>query len=297
MKKLLCYAAMLLFACNHRTETNENLIAQHNDTVSNVSDKAPHQLIGEILKSIPSPLETSNLIRHEGGIYSKTILLPTDSSSSNYHSSFKKALVLGIYGTDLGYVNIYEQNQDVLSYLNAIQSIADELRIGQYFDYHTFRRLAANSHNMDSLLYLTVSNFEKINEFLNIQKRSDHSLLIITGGWLEALHICCEVSKNNKSPLLKEKIGEQKIVLDQLLVLFSHHQSDENMVHLTNQLLELKKAYAAIDFKKLPHTASQKVVDGVYFVEGETETNIQITEDQIHTIERVTEEIRNGIII
>ena len=64
-----------------------------------------------MLQQIPSPLEISVLLKESGTKYDHDLLNSPDNLAS-YNSNYKKALNLGIFGTDLGYTNIYEQNQD-----------------------------------------------------------------------------------------------------------------------------------------------------------------------------------------
>ena len=78
-----------------------------------------------------------------------------------------------MYGTDLGYTNIYEQNQDGVKYMASIKELADGLNIGQFFDIETIGRLATNSKNLDSLLLITTQNFNSINHYLQTQNRSN----------------------------------------------------------------------------------------------------------------------------
>ncbi len=74
-------------------------------------------LYGELF-SIPSPLQTSILLKSSGANYSKDLLNVT-SKLPSYSTEYKKALNLGVYGADLGYVIIYGQTQDALGYLSA----------------------------------------------------------------------------------------------------------------------------------------------------------------------------------
>src|SRR5690606_27992983 len=118
-------------------------------------------------------------------------------NSSRYNTNFKRALNLGIYGTDLGYTNIYEQTQDGVRYMSTIRGLANELNIGQFFEMETISRLVSNSNDLDSLLLITTQNFNSINHYLQSERRSHLSVLLLTGGWLEALHIPCEVARTN----------------------------------------------------------------------------------------------------
>ena len=64
--------------------------------------------------SLPSPLQTTLLIKASGANYHADMLNSPDAASG-YSISMEKALNLGIYGADLGYVTCYEQTQDALS--------------------------------------------------------------------------------------------------------------------------------------------------------------------------------------
>lgn len=125
----------------------------------------------------------------------------------------------------MGYTNIYEQNQDGIKYISTIKSLADGLNIGQFFDIETIGRLATNSKNLDSLLLITTQNFNAINHYLQTQNRANLSVLLLTGGWIEAVHIMCSVAAqdpNNK--VLQEKIGEQKVILENIMLLLSFYK-------------------------------------------------------------------------
>ncbi len=64
------------------------------------------EIINDIIQSIPSPLEITTLIQEGGAIYNRDEM-NDDDNVSQYATNFKKAVNLGIYGTDLGYANIY----------------------------------------------------------------------------------------------------------------------------------------------------------------------------------------------
>ena len=69
----------------------------------------------------------------------------------DYNSIYTKAINLGVYGTDMGYINLHEKTADVFGYLKAIKGLADDLKVGHFFDLTTLKRLTDNSSNMDSL--------------------------------------------------------------------------------------------------------------------------------------------------
>jgi hypothetical protein len=218
---LVALVTAFLVACGSGKKPDEKAFLESLDSSRNATSTIDQEVISSVLQQIPSPLEISVLLKESGTKYDNTLLNSPDNLSS-YNSNYKKALNLGIYGTDLGYTNIYEQNQDGIKYLRSIKSLADELNIGQFFDIETIGRLASNSKNLDSLLLITTQNFNSINGYLQKQGRANLSVLLLSGGWVEAMNITCLVAaKDPKNKQLQETIGGQKIILEQIVLLLS----------------------------------------------------------------------------
>lgn len=253
--------------------------------------------VNDILNRIPSPLEISMLLKESGKKYNADFL-NSPENNSRYNTNYKRALNLGIYGTDLGYTNIYEQAQDGIRYMSTIRDLANDLNIGQFFELETIGRLVSNSNNLDSLLLITTQNFNSINHYLQTQNRSHLSVLFLTGGWLEALHITCEVaSANPDNEQLKETIGAQKIILDNILSLVSFYKgSDRNMASLLADLESLKQSFDKVNITTIYKPSSFEVVDGVMVVKDNSSSTVEITQADIQSIRTTTQTIRTKII-
>jgi hypothetical protein len=288
---------ILVSACGSKQESAEKDLIEDFDKQEVQGPAISEAVIGDILQSIPSPLEISVLLKESGKKYNVGFLNPADNLSK-YNNNFKRALNLGIYGTDLGYTNIYEQNQDGVKYMASIKSLADGLNIGQFFDIETIGRLATNSKNLDSLLLITTQNFNAINHYLQSQSRSNLSVLLLTGGWLEAMHITCNVAAidpSNKE--LQEKIGEQKVILENIILLLSFYKdSDPNMASLLTEMEGLKKAFDNVQITYTYKESTFEVVNGVMVIKDNSSTTIQITPENVKEIQTVTANIRNKII-
>lgn len=252
-------------------------------------------VINSILDQIPSPLEISVLLKESGSKFNGSLLNQSENLPK-YNNNFKKALNLGVYGTDLGYTNIYGQNQDGIEYISSIKSLADDLSIGQFFDVETIGRLATNSKNLDSLLLITTLNFNHINHYLQTQGRDNLSVLLLTGGWLEAMQITCQVASKKPSKELFEKIGEQKIILEQILLLFSFYEKDSNMAGLLKDLEPLKASYEKININYTYKESSMEIVNGVAVIKDNSTTTIDITEQNVEEIRTIINSIRTKII-
>lgn len=300
MKNLIigALALALLASCGGGSKKpNEQALLDSLDNMESTEPEVSGEVIGDIIQQIPAPLEISVLIKEAGTQYDNNILNSYENVSS-YNSNFKKALNLGIYGTDLGYANIYEQNQDAILYLNAVNELAEGLSIGQFFDFKTIKRLATNSSNLDSLLYITTKNFNDINKYLQNQRRANLSVLLLTGGWLEALHILLEVQKQNPDMKgLQETIGEQKIIMDNIMLLLSFYQeSDPDMGQLMNDLKPLHDAFNKIEIVTTYQESTFEIIDGVMVVKDNSSSEIIITDDNIDEINTHTNKVR-GIIV
>ncbi len=288
--------ALVIFSCESKKPSADQ---EFLDSLQSLTADAPalsEEVISDIIQQIPSPLEISYLLKDAGTRYDAGMLNHPDNVSK-YNSNFKKALNLGIFGTDLGYANIYEQNQDALSFLNVIKSLADDLNIGQFFDFGTIKRLASNSRNLDSLLMITTQNFNQINSYLQNNRRSNLSVLILTGGWLEALHITCQVAKQNpENEDLIEKIGEQKIILDNIKLLLEFYVKDPYIADLHEQMLEMDRIFSQIEIIHTYKEPSFEEVNGILVVKDNSSTSINITQENVDDIRQIVLEIRKKII-
>lgn len=285
-----------LVSCSSGKKPDEQAFKESLDSVKNQTTTIDEEVISSILQQIPSPLEISVLLKESGTKYNYSFL-NTPDNLPKYNNNFRKALNLGIYGTDLGYTNIYEQNQDGIKYLTSIKTLADGLNIGQFFDIETIGRLATNSKNLDSLLLITTQNFNDINHYLQTQSRANLSVLLLTGGWLEAMQITCQVaSKDPKNKQLQEKIGEQKIILEQIVLLLSFYKDDENMASLLKDLEQLKVAFDKINITYTYKESTMEIVNGVAVIKDNSTTTIDITEKDVEDIKSLTNSIRNKII-
>ncbi|MFT5617518.1 MAG: hypothetical protein ACI85I_000741 [Arenicella sp.] len=253
------------------------------------------EIINDIIQSIPSPLEITTLIQEGGAIYNRDEM-NDDDAVSKYTTNFKKALNLGVYGTDLGYANIYGKNQDAISYLNSVQTLAKGLAIEQFFDYKTLKRLAESADNLDSLILTTTQNFEKINYHLREQKRESLSILLLTGGWVEATYLTTLVYNKKPNSALKDKIGEQKIVLGQILLVLDVYRNKPGFPELIDDLRELQKVYDNIEIETKFVEPEMVEKNGELIFIDKSISEINITEDHIKQITSLVNSIRDTLI-
>jgi hypothetical protein len=254
------------------------------------------ETINDILMQIPAPLEISMLMKESGSEYDRTILSNPDNVS-NYNTTFKRAINLGIYGTDLIYTNIFSKNQEGLAYMKSVKELADDLNIGQFFNLRLVGRLATNNDNLDSLMLITTQNFNAINRYLQENKRANLSILFLVGGWMEAVHINCQMSINNPEiPSLAERIGEQKVILENIMLLMSFYaETDSSIKELYEDMQKLKDAYGNIEITYTYAEPTTEIIDGVLMIVDNSTSTVHISQEDVTEIDSVITFIRNKL--
>ncbi len=253
------------------------------------------QAMDDIVQNISSPVEIAALIKSIGVPFSKDYLATTDFVD-DYNTSFKKAIGLGIFGADLGYQNMYNKTGGVIDYISAIKTLADGIRVGQFFDFTTLKRLVTNNQNLDSLMYISVQNFNQMDRYLRENNRSNLSSLIVTGVWIESIYLLGEVIKEAPNAELSEKIGEQKIILSNLMLLLKNYERDPSIKKLIDDLSEIQEIYRDVTItyeRGEPESIEQ---DGMLIIIQNDKQYIEISNETLFKIIDKTAKVRNNII-
>lgn len=245
--------------------------------------------------SVPSPYQIAYLIREMDLDFNKEFLNPLNRST-NYTNNFKKALNLGIYGADLGYLNIYEQTPNAIQYFSIIKKFAYELGISSAFNATIIKRVDKNMGKKDSLMYIISHAYREADTYLKNNARPEISALILAGGWAESLHIMTQITLVDQSQVeIINRVGEQKHPLDNLIkVLSPYYNESAEFAELLDGLIDLAYEFDGIEYL---YTYAEPEVDPenkITIVNSKSE--IVISEEQLQTISEKIKVIRNKII-
>ena len=294
---IICFlTGFFLFGCKNKENTDKNdidaLISQNLDeTELSISEESMH----EIIQSLPSPLEISTLIKVSGSRFNQDLLNPTEHADL-YSLDTEKAMAMGIYAGDLGYINIYEKGHIAISYLKTIKKIADDLKVGHFFDFKTIKRIASNSKKLDSLLYISTMSFEKMDRYLREQKRSKLSVLLVTGTWIESLYLASSVVKEKPNEELIERIAEQKMILDQIMLILSAYENDEYFTQVLDDMHELKAEYDRVEINYHYEEPETREINGRLVIIDNSYTEVNIEDEQLKRIGEIIENIRKKLL-
>lgn len=293
---LSVFGGVLLSGCKPNKPNNEKE-QEGEDSTALVSDQLVK--VDNILFSLPSPIQIAMLIKKTGANYDKG-LLNTTKTVKNYTTNFSKAINLGVYGADMGYVTIYDQTQDALSYLNAIKILSESLGISGAFEKSTMERFEKNIGTKDSILAIVGDAFRSSDTYLKDNQRKDISALIITGGWIEGLYYASLTAKKNPHQELINRIGEQKTTLANLIKMVSEFSYNDDgspnkeFSDLANNLIDLSNIFEGIEFT---YTYEQPSIDTVNKITViNSSSNVKITPEHLNQITEKIQSIRNQII-
>ena len=135
-----------------------------------------------------------------------------------------------------------------------------------------------------------------MDSYLRETQRSYLSSLMITGLWIEGLYLATQVAREYHHPDISERIGEQKIILNDLLNVLNLYKKDPRFNELIQDIEPLN-----VEFKKInityeigePETIEK---DGRLVIIQNEKSIVEISDEQLNRIIEKTEKIRNKFI-
>jgi hypothetical protein len=288
---------VFLISCKSGTRKTGEFVFPAADTIP-VSDaqKLSAEALDDISRNISSPVEIAEMLQKMSVPFS-TSYLASSIEASRLSTNFDMAFKLGILGADLGYLNMYEKTGTAIDVLTSIKKLADGINVGQFFDFETIKRLSLNRSNLDSLLYLSTNSFNKIDEFLLKKDMGHLSALMITGVWIEGQYLATQVLKQYPDSSLRNRVGEQKVILNDLLSLLAPYcNSGQQFKDLCKNMQEMKEKYRDV---RITYTIGEPVMvekDGALVVVQTDQSRVEMTNEQLNSIIELSKDLRTRLI-
>jgi hypothetical protein len=290
---LLILILCIFFSCGNDGNDSNVIGPEDDQEVNNV--QIDSEKIDALIESFPSPIEMAATIEDMEVPYSKKNLVPTETAA-DFDSNFDKALGLGMLSADLGYLNVYERKNAIVEYLTSIKRIADDLDVDQFFDFQTLKRLATNSANLDSLMFLSVTSYHDMDENLRQTRRSDLSALMITGVWLEGQFLACKVNEFKSDKRTEEIIVGQKDIIKELLTVLDYFKDKTSFKDMNKQFNELAALYETVNIELIEGEDKVIMEDSITVIIPGDQSIIHYTPDDVTKISNKIIQIRNNLI-
>ena len=287
--------SLAVLSCRNISGKSEGFVLADMDSLSSSANPG-FDAMEEIYSNFSSPLEIANLFQVSGVPFSPTYLA-SSLDANEKTTSFQKALYLGILGADLGYLNMYEKTGTSIELLSSVKKIADGLNVGQFFDFETIKRISLNKSNLDSLLFLSVDSYTRMDEYLRKNNRSQLSSIMIVGVWIEAQYFATQVMKQYPGNLLRERIGEQKYFLEDLIRIVNPYcDKDKEFTIVCGYLRDIASKYENVKISYSKGDPTSSIKDGILVI-TQTETSmVEMSDEQLAEIIDITGIVRNKLI-
>ena len=289
----IAVASVLIIGCDGNDGADNDDTAR-TDTIKEPIDPNKGNIVnvGGQLFSIPSPVQTSLLIRKLGLGVTPDMTNPTDNLS-RYSSKVQKALNMGVYGADLGYMTVFNNSQGALNYLKAVQSLADELEVSNAFDADLIQRFNNSMGNEDSLLVIAGEAFRASDAYLKDNERDEVAALVLAGGWVESFYFSIMSAGDTPDATLMKRIAEQRTPLKNLIALLTEIDENNECTDLISQLKDLQSAFAEVSAVYHFEQPTVVVEEKTTYINSSTE--VEISEEHLNAISTKLTAIRNSI--
>ncbi|MFO7827555.1 MAG: hypothetical protein R6V23_02935 [Bacteroidales bacterium] len=203
--------------------------------------------VREVVYPLPTAFEVTEMINEIEASY--IIGLTNEKENvDKYFTDKDQAINLGVYSADLSYASTYQMKQDVMNYMEASEYLIKELGITGAFDRDFVNQVEANINKKDELVNLITNSFYDTYEYLVKNNKEDLSLLVLSGSWIEAMYISCNISETvYNDPELVKIIMHQKSSLNKLIELLTPHIEHQTIESMLQELKPIMDVYTSVD--------------------------------------------------
>jgi hypothetical protein len=145
---------------------------------------------------------------------------------------------------------------------------------------------------------MSIDSYEQIDSYLRSNNRGQLSALMIIGVWIEGQYLATQVVNKYPDKILSDRIGEQKIILNDLLLLIAPYcNNSPEFNSLCKDLNILKEKYRdiRITFTQGDPVATEK--DGGLVITQTESSVVEMSDEQLKELIEITSEIRNKLIL
>ena len=203
--------------------------------------------IEESIYPLPTSAEVIKLLTDLEIGYMIGISNPVDKATG-YLTSKSRAVNLGIYGADLSYATLYNMQQEIINYLDAVRILANELSMSQVYDEKLYASIKSNFDNKDSLVLVLTDAFNKTYGYLSENDQESLALLVVGASWVEGMYITTHISESvyNVEGIVRVFL-EQKNSFDLFIEIAKPHASDPLVQEFLKDLEPVGNVYAGIE--------------------------------------------------
>jgi len=195
---------------------------------------------------LPSSAEVIKMLTELEVGYIFGITNPVENSRK-YVTSSSRAINMGVYGADLSYATLYNINQEVINYLDAIRTLANELNMSAIYDEALYEKIKQNFDNKDELVMVLTKSFDDTYVYLSENEQQSLALLVVGGAWVEGMYLTTHVSEAAYMVAgITRNLLEQKKSFELFLEISKPYENDPIVTDFIKKLDPVKTVYAGL---------------------------------------------------
>jgi hypothetical protein len=166
------------------------------------------------------------------------------ANGKKYFSSSSRAINMGVFGADLSYTTLYKMQQEVINYLDAIRSLANELNMSKIYDETLYEKIKANFDVKDSLVVILTRAFDRTYAYLSDNGQQNLALLVVGGAWVEGMYLTTHVSDAAyQAAGFSKNLIDQKKSFELYLEITKQYLDDPLVSDFVSKLDPVKEVY------------------------------------------------------
>lgn len=265
------------------------------EDVESVVDVEELDLNPDMEYKVPTPNELFEVIKETNIPYNTSILNPI-TNLKKYDNQKSQALNFGAYSADLAFIANNEVGSEALQYFKTIRQLSSSLNVENAFNGTVFKRIEenVNKDNQDSLLFLSNETYYNAFTYLEDNGRQKTLSYIVLGGWIESLSILTQLGEYQEGGLLAEKIGDQKLTLENVMGLMMKSEEDEEVMELMSELASLEEVFLNLEQVEEGDAETTKQDNGQFMFSGGTKTIV--SKEDYEKIKSIIADLRSQMI-
>lgn len=253
----LFFNGLFLTSCSEKKSDEESADLV---TPGSVSSEVKRFAVQNIFNTMPDYKEIIRLIEENSLKYNPDIL-HDPLKYKNYNTEAAMAFNVGVYGADLSITRLFNQTQESITFLKALNFLAQKLGIQSAFSDQLFERLEQYKDIKDSSVQIMVTAFSTADKILMENQRSKISSLMISGAWVEGFYTSCQIAMEKNNLTLTKAILNQNNSLEEVLKMLESENLDEDTRFIYDNLKTLSAVIA--EQREFLNKNPDKIVEAV----------------------------------
>jgi hypothetical protein len=248
MKKAIAAVIIPLLILSFSGLTSCKNCSGTNEIKSSLNDQKK-TLESEIQKNVyplPTSAEVIKMLTDLEVGYNLGVSNDVDNAKK-YYTSAARSINLGVYGADLSYATLYNMDQKVIDYMDAIRTLANDLNMTKIYNAPLYDSIKKNFDNKDKLVKILTGAFDNTYAYMAENDQQVNALLVVGGAWVEGMYLTCNVNEAAYSVYgISKVLIEQKKSFDLFMDITKPYLEDPIMSDFVKTLEPIKNVYAGL---------------------------------------------------